>query len=113
MNVTTSKNALVDALAALGAHVGLATASPGTTSTPANEATGGSYARIATTWGAASGGSRAGSAVIINANAGTYTHGFIASAATGNTMIDNAALSPSIVLNAAGQIVVTPTLTVV
>ncbi|MGC5248914.1 phage tail fiber protein [Gordonia sp. DT219] len=113
MNVTATKNALVDALAGLGAHVGLATGAPGTTATPANEASGGSYARVATTWAAASGGVRTGAAVIINAQSGTYTHGFIASAATGNTMIDNAALSPSIVLNAAGQIVVTPTLAVV
>lgn len=113
MNVTTTKNTLVDALAALGAHIGLATATPGTTTTPTNEASGGSYARIATTWGAATGGVRTGTPVIINANTGTYTHGFIASAATGNTMIDNAALSPTVILNAPGQIVVTPTISIV
>jgi hypothetical protein len=113
MNVTATKNTLVDAFAALGAHIGLATGSPGASATPANEATGGSYARVATTWGAAASGLRTGTAVIINAAAGTYTHGFIASAASGNNQIDNAALSPNIVLNAAGQIVVTPTLTIV
>ena len=113
MNVTATKNTLVDTLAALGAYVGLATGAPGSSATPANEASGGSYARVATTWGSTSGGSKPGSAVIINAQAGTYTHGFIASAASGNNQIDNAALSPNIVLNAPGQVVVTPTLAVV
>lgn len=113
MNVIATKNTLVDALAALGAHVGLATGAPGTTATPANEASGGSYVRVATTWGTTSAGSKPGAAVIVNAQAGTYTHGLIASAATGNTMVDNAALSPSVTLSAAGQIVITPTLAIV
>ena len=112
VNVTATKNSLADAWKALGAYVGLATGAPGSTATPSNEASGGSYARVATTWGSASGGVVTGSAVIINANAATYSHGLIASGSSGNNMIDNAALSPSIVLNAAGQVVVTPSLTI-
>lgn len=106
--VATTRQTLADAFKALGAHFGLATGAPGSTSTPSNEASGGSYARVATTWTSGSGGALTGSAVTINANAGTYTHAILASASTGNTMIDNAAIT-STVLSAAGQIVLTPT----
>lgn len=55
MGVNASgKNAALNALAALITHVSLHTADPG--GTGANEVTGGSYARKAVTWGAASGG---------------------------------------------------------
>lgn len=107
--VLTTRQSLAAYYASLGAYFGLATGSPGSTSTPANEASGGSpaYARVATTWTAGSGGAETGSAVTINAPAGTYTYGIMCSAATGNTMIDNCPIT-STVLSAAGQIVLTP-----
>lgn len=108
--VPATRQSLAAAYAALGDYFGLATGAPGSTSTPANEASGGSYAREATTWTAASGGVENGSAVTINANAATYDYAILCSGATGNTMIDNCAIT-STVLSAAGQIVLTPTYT--
>lgn len=109
--VLTTRQSLAAYYASLGTYFGLATGSPGSTSTPANEASGGSYARVATTWTAGSGGAETGSAVTINANAGTYTYGIMCSAVSGNTMIDNCAIT-STVLSAAGQIVVSPSISV-
>jgi hypothetical protein len=108
--IAATRQALAATYATQGTYFGLATGAPGTTSTPANEASGGSYARVATTWTAGSGGIENGSAVTINANAGTYTYAILCSAATGATMVDNAAIT-STVLSAAGQIVLTPTYT--
>jgi hypothetical protein len=108
--IAATRQSLAAEYASLGAFFGLATASPGTTSAPANEASGGSYARVATTWTPGSGGVENGSAVTISANAGTYTYAILCSAGSGSTMIDNAAIT-STVLSAAGQIVLTPTFT--
>lgn len=108
--IATSRQALADAYKALGSYLGLATGSPGTTSTPANEASGGSYGRVATTWTSSSGGVVNGSATTINANAATYTYAILCSAATGNNQVDNCAIT-STVLSAPGQIVLTPTYT--
>lgn len=108
--IATTRQSLAAQYASLGAFLGLATAAPGTTATPANEATGGGYARVATTWTAGAGGVENGSATTINAAAGTYTYAILCSAATGANMIDNAAIT-STVLSAAGQIVLTPTYT--
>lgn len=108
--VATTRQALANTYATQGTFFGLATGSPGSTSTPANEASGGGYARVATTWTAGSGGVQNGSAVTINAAAGTYTFAILCSAATGTTMVDNSAIT-STVLSAAGQIVLTPTYT--
>lgn len=109
--VATTRQALADAYKALGAFVGLATADPGTSATPANEATGGSYARVATTWTSATGGVVNGSAVTINCAAATYTHSFIANGLSSNTQIDHCAIT-STTLSAPGQIIVTPTITI-
>lgn len=108
--IAATRQSLAAAYVALGTYFGLATGSPGTSSTPANEASGGSYARVATGWTAGSGGVENGSAVTVSANAATYDFAILCSAATGNTMIDNCAIT-STVLSAAGQIVLTPTFT--
>ena len=108
--VGSTRQSLAAAYAALGAYFGLATASPGTSATPANEASGGSYARVATTWTAGSNGVENGSAVTINAPIGTYTFAILASGLSGNNMIDNCSIT-STQLTAAGQIVLTPTYT--
>lgn len=105
--VGTTRQNLADRYGTLGTFFGLATGNPGTSATPANEAAGGSYARVATTWTSSTGGTINGSAVTINANAGTYTHAPLFSASSGNTMIDWAAIV-STILSAAGQIVLTP-----
>lgn len=110
--VTATRNTLATAYGSAGSWIGVATADPGTTSTPSSEASGGSpaYARKQTTWGAASGGAITGSAVTVDLAAGTYTHIIVASASTGNSMIDKAAIT-STVLSAQGQLIVTPTYT--
>lgn len=109
---TATLNTLAADYAGLGADIGLATGNPGSTTTPANEATGGSpaYARVATTWSAGSTGVQNGTAVTINVAAGTYTYMILCSSLTGNNMVDNCAIT-SVVMSAQGQIVVTPTYT--
>lgn len=109
---TATLNSLAAAYAGYGSWVGLATGAPGTTSTPANEASGGSpaYARKNTTWSAGSTGVQNGTAQTIDVAAGTYTYVLIASNSTGNNMVDNATIT-SVVMGAQGQIVVTPTYT--
>jgi hypothetical protein len=110
--VATTRQSLAAQYATLGTWIGVCTGDPGTTSTPANEATGGSpaYARVATTWTAGAGGVENGSAVTINVAAATYTYILLASGSSGNNMIDKAAVT-SVVMSAQGQIVVTPTYT--
>ena len=112
--IATTRQALADAYKALGSWIGLAVGNPGTSATPANEATGGSpaYARKQTTWTSSTGGVVNGSAVTIDVAAGTYTHIILASAATTGAanQIDNADVT-DVVMSAQGQIVVTPTYT--
>lgn len=108
--IPATRQVLAAAYVAQGAYLGLATAAPGNTATPASEASGGSYARMPTTWTSGSGGVENGSATTIAANAAVYDYAILASAATGNTMIDNAAIT-STTLSAPGQIVLTPTFT--
>jgi len=110
--VAASRQSLANTYATLGTYIGVCTGDPGTTSTPSNEASGGApaYARVATTWTAGSGGVQNGSAVTINVAAATYTYILLASAVSGATMVDKAAIS-SVVMSAQGQLVVTPTYT--
>lgn len=110
--VATTRQSLANAYMGLGTWIGVATGDPGTTSTPSNEAAGGSpaYARKQTTWTSGSGGVVNGSAVTIDVAAATYTYILLASAQTGANMIDKAAVT-SVVMSAQGQIVVTPTYT--
>jgi hypothetical protein len=110
--VAASRQSLADQYKTLGTYIGLHTADPGTTATPASEATGGSpaYARKQTTWTSSTGGVVNGSAVTIDAAAGTYTYISLCSAATGNNMVDKAAIT-SVTLSGQGTVVVTPTYT--
>ncbi|OCB59689.1 hypothetical protein A5722_04755 [Mycobacterium vulneris] len=110
--ITARKQALADAWKGYGAYFGACTGAPGDTTTPANEAAYTSGARVAATWSSNTDGTVDGTAVILNVPAATYTHGTQCSAASGANQAAWAALSPSIVLNAAGQIVITPKLTV-
>lgn len=110
--IAATRQALANAYYALGNYVGLATGNPGTSATPANELSGGSYARVATTWSAGSGGVANGTAVTINSPAATITYALLASAATTGAanMIDNCSIT-STTLSSAGQVIVTPTYT--
>ena len=108
IRIDATRQALADAYGGLGKFLGLATADPGAAAAPANEASGGSYARVATTWSSEIGGFEQGTACTINANAGTYTFAILCSAANGANMIDNSIID-STVLSTAGQIVLTPT----
>lgn len=107
IRVDTTRQALADAYGALGKFLGLATGDPGAAAAPANEASGGSYARVATTWSSEVGGWEQGTACTVNANAGTYTFALLCSAAAGANMIDNCIIDTTI-LSTAGQIVLTP-----
>lgn len=111
--ITARKQALADVWKGYGAYFGVCTGAPGDTTTPANEAAYTSGNRVASTLSSNGDGTVSGTAVVLNAPAGTYTHGTQCSAATGATQIAWAALSPNIVLNANGQVVITPTLAVV
>lgn len=110
VKIATSRQSLADHYQTLGRYFGLCTGDPGTSATPANETSGNGYARIATTWSSGSGGVSNGTPVTINAGADTYTHTPLCSAASGNNMVDWAAIV-STILSAPGQIVLTPTYT--
>lgn len=104
-----TKNAAVNAIAALGAYISGHTADPGTTGT--NEVAGGSYARQLTTWGAASAGVRAGSQISASIPASTtITHQGVWSASSGGTFIGSVALSSPEVFGSAGTWQHTPTI---
>jgi hypothetical protein len=77
-------------------YVSLHTADPGTTG--ASEVTGGTYARVAVTWNAASGGSVTNSSALsINLPASTTASYFgVWSASTAGTYYIGGALSPSV-----------------
>jgi len=114
---TATLNTLATAYVGAGTWIGLSTATAGsncgTGLTPSNEATGGSYARIQTTWGtvgAVTAGVSAGSACTINVAAATYNYMLVASSSSGNNMSDNVSITP-VTLGSSGQIVCTPTYT--
>jgi len=111
ISIEATRNALATEYGSLGTWIGLATASPGTTTTPSNEATGGApaYARKQTTWGSAATSTITGTAVTIDVAAGTYVYAILASAATVATTngIDYASIT-STTLGAQGQVIVTP-----
>jgi len=110
--VATTRQNLADRYASLGNWVGLTTGAPGAGPAVANEATGGTpaYARKQFTWTSGTGGVVNGSAIAVDAAAGTYTHGILCSAATGSTMLDWSDFA-DVILTQQGQIVCTPTYT--
>lgn len=102
-------NAAVDGIASSGARISFHTADPGATGASEISGTG----RPATTWGAASNGSRVGSVVSAPIPAATtVTHWGIFSAATGGTFLYGGALGASETFGAAGSLQHTPTLAV-
>jgi hypothetical protein len=106
---TAAKNSALTAVAALGNYISLHTADPSTTG--ANEVTGGTYARVATTWGGSSGSADAGSQVTINVPAGvTIAFWGIWSAITGGTWVVGEALPANETYGSAGTYLLTPTL---
>jgi hypothetical protein len=110
IQIAASRQSLAATYATLGTFLAVCTGNPGTTTTVANEATGGGYARLATTWTPGAGGVENGSAVTLSVPAGTFTFGALCSAATGATQVDNAAIT-STVFSVAGQLVMTPAFT--
>lgn len=104
-------NTAIAAVKAAANFISLHTADPSTTG--ANEVTGGTYARVATTWpGSPTGGSITGSAIVANIPAGTtITHWGLWTASTAGTFYFGGALAASEVYGAAGSYTLTPTLT--
>ena len=110
--VAATRQVLADAYKGVGTYIGAATGNPGTTSTPANEATGGSpaYARKATTWSSSTGGVVNGTSVTLDVSAGTYAWIILCSAVSGANMVD-ASDTTDVTMSAQGTLVVTPTFT--
>jgi hypothetical protein len=110
-NVSVTLGTLITAYAGYGVYVGLATGAPGSTATPANEASGGSpaYARKATTW-SVSGAVATGTAVTFNVPAGTYSYMIFCSGVSGNNMVDWCPISPQ-VIGSQNTITLTPVAT--
>lgn len=105
----TARNALADAFAAGATWISVHTGDPGTTG--ANEVVGGPYARKQTVWGAASGGDRIGSQVLVDVGAGgPYTHFGVWSAVSGGTFYGGNTLTPAETFAGTGQLRITPTI---
>lgn len=108
IEVGTTKQILADAYTGAGTYFSIHTGA--TSGTGALEASGGGYARKQTTWAGGSGGVTAGSQMTFDLAAGTYVRVGFWSALAG-TFRDACAMT-STVLSVAGQILVTPTITV-
>lgn len=102
--------AAADAVKALGAYISAHTAAASTTG--ANEASGGSYARKQTTWTSGSTGTVSGSTVNISVAAGTYVEAGIWSAVSSGTFVGSAAFTGgNVVVSGTGaSIDVTPSI---
>jgi hypothetical protein len=87
-----TRDTMLDQLSTLVTHASLHTADPGSTGT--SEVTGGSYARVAVTWAASSGGTKnITAAVTFQVPAGTtITHFGMWSASSGGTFRGGGAL---------------------
>lgn len=111
-NTFFSNTAIDDAITgitAVATFISLHTASPSTTG--ANEVTGGSYARVATTWGGAAASASLGSQVTINVPAATtITHFGIWTLVSGGVYHGGAALPAPETYGGAGTYLLTPTL---
>lgn len=102
---TTERNGIADYQANRLTYASLHTGDPSTTG--ANEATGGSYARKALVFGAASGGTASASEVEFDVPAGTYTHFGTWTAASGGTFRGGNPLSTTAVISPSGTIKLT------
>ena len=102
-----SATEITQALSTTGwGFVSLHTATPGTTG--ASEVTGGTYARVAVTWTASTGGSAASNSGALSINlpaSTTATHFGIWSASTGGTYYIGGALSPSVTTSTSAGVV--------
>jgi hypothetical protein len=89
--------------------VGLATGTPGSTATVANEASGGTpaYARVSCALTDGTGGVVTGAATSVNGFAATFTFAIVCTAITGNNMFDNVAIATT-TLTGNAPIIVTP-----
>lgn len=106
----TPKNAALDTIGSAAAWISIHTADPGSTGT--SEVTGGTYARVQTTWGSASSASKTGSQVTVNIPASTtVTHWGFWTASSGGTFYYGGALPNSESYGGAGTYLLTPTLT--
>jgi hypothetical protein len=111
-----TQNSLAADYVAFGVWLGLATGAPGSTATPANEATGGGYTRQSTVWSTpaqlTSSATSSGTVQTLSVAAATYTYMLLASASTTGAanMIDNSSIT-SIALSSSGTIVLTPLFT--
>lgn len=110
--VAAEQNQMATTEAARLAYLSLHTGDPSTTG--ANEASGGSYARQAlnTAWGTASGGSISAAQQSFSVNAATYTHFGFWTASTAGTFLGGNALAAQQQLTSAGVVKVTATLNV-
>jgi hypothetical protein len=105
----TAQSAAITGVKNAATFISLHTADPGTTG--ASEVSGGTYARIATSWGTVSAGSVTGSAATINVPASTtITHWGLWTAATGPTFYYGGTLPASETFGAAGTYALTPSL---
>lgn len=104
-----AENAAVTGVKNLGGHISLHTADPGSTGT--SEVTGGTYARVLTTWGAVAASAVTGSSVVINVPSGTtITHWGLWSVASGGTFIYGGTLPAPESFGSNGTYSLTPTL---
>jgi hypothetical protein len=108
VNVSSTAQSLSNDYAGMGAWIGLATDDPGSTTTAANEASGGNYSRVKTTWSPGDAGVNQGSPVKISLPSGSYPYMILCK--DNGDMIDNCKIS-GVILNTDGQIVVIPTYT--
>jgi len=107
----TTHQASANAVYALGAYISLHTAAAGTTG--ANEATGGGYARVQTTWTPGTTGVVNGSSVSISCAAGTYVESGIFSTSTSGTFVGSTTFTGgNVTVSGTGaSITVTPQIT--
>lgn len=107
---TAAENAAITGIKSAATFISLHTADPSTGGT--SEVLGGTYARVATTWGSVGGGSVTGSAAQINVPSGTtITHWGLWTAGTSGTFHYGGALPAPESFGAAGTYSLTPTLT--
>jgi hypothetical protein len=89
----TEKSSLATKYAADAVYAALFTADPGATGSVTGEVSGGSYARVAISWGAASNGVITGTASINVPVGTTITFAGVCSGSTGANLLDKVAIT--------------------